>query len=134
ENPASSAQDQLVRHLEGKSQARPEAAQRWVLAQRIIARVDENAIRRWRIEFGVVVRHDPLTDTGARSSRSCRRDRHRLNPADPRLCEVPVFIGKGSVVFPSNAQVQCQPRAVLEIVLTVSTAAARTVAMNDARG
>src|SRR5439155_9680559 len=117
-----------------KSQARPEAAQRWVLAQRIIARVDENAFRRRRIEFGVVARHDPLAYAGPRSGRSGWRNRHRLNPANPSLGQVPILVGKRSVVLPANAEIQRQPRTEFVIVLKVGTAAARAVAMNDSVG
>src|SRR5262249_54143319 len=118
----------------GKSQARSETAQRYVLAQCTAAIVDENTIRRRRIEFGVIVRHHPLAHSRPGSGRSGWRDRYGLNPADPSLGEVSIFIRQGSVEFPANAEIQRQPRAVFEIVLNVRTRATCTVAMNDSRG
>ena len=37
--------------------------------------------------------------------RSGWRDGHRLNPADPSLAEVPIFIGERSVELPADAKV-----------------------------
>src|SRR5262249_21231320 len=134
EHAGSTAHHQLARHLIRKSQAGSETTQRYALAQRTAAIVDENAIRRRRIEFGVIVRHHPLAHSRSRSGRSGWRDRHGLNAADPSLGEVSILIGQRSVEFPANAEIQCQTRAVLEIVLNVRTGAPRAIAMNDSLG
>src|SRR5262249_41061016 len=131
EHAGAAAHHQLARRLIGKSQAGSETAQRYALAQCTAAIVDENAVRRSRIKFGVIVRHNPLAHSRPGRGRSGWRDRHGLNAADPSLSEVSILIGQRSVKFPANAEIQRQPRAVLEIVLKVSTGTTRAVAMDD---
>ena len=81
-----------------------------------------------------VARHHPLADTRARSRRPGRRARHRLNPAYPALSQVSVLVRERSVVFPTYAEIETQPGTGFEIVLEVSAAACRIVAVDNALG
>src|SRR5262249_41559285 len=83
------------------------------------------------IVIEIVVGNDPLAYAWPRICGNVRWKRHGRDAAHPALRQIAVLIGKGSVVLPTDTEIEGEARVDFEVVLEKCTSTRRAVAMND---